>query len=147
MNSFIDRLRLSRRLASLRRTLGVREPSAETVFTRIYEKNLWADTESRSGRGSTLARTETIRNNLPQLLESVGAGSLLDAACGDFNWMAQVDLRSIHYFGVDVVPDLIARNQEFYARAGRSFNVANITRDPLAEVDVVLCRDCLIHHS
>lgn len=145
--SFIERIRLSRSVTSLRRVLGIRTPEASAVFSRIYEKNLWGDTESRSGRGSTLARTATIRAELRALLDSVGAHSLLDAACGDFNWMAQVDLGGIRYVGIDIVPDLIARNQQLFGREGRDFIIANIARDPLPEVDVILCRDCLIHHS
>lgn len=144
---FIDRLRASRRVTSLRRALGIRDPAAGVVFSRIYEKNLWGDSESRSGRGSTLARTAVIRAALPALLEGVGAQSMLDAACGDFNWMARVDLGGVRYVGVDVVPDLVERNRRLYGCEGRDFILADITRDPLPEVDVVLCRDCLIHHS
>lgn len=145
--SLIDRLRVSRRVKSLRRVLGIRDPCASVVFSRIYEKNLWADAESRSGRGSTLARTQVVTAALPVLLDNVGARSLLDAACGDFNWMAQVDLRGVSYVGVDVVPKLIERNRRLYGDEGRKFLLADITFDPLPEVDVILCRDCLIHHS
>lgn len=144
---FIDRLRISRRVTRLRRALGIRDSGAGVIFSRIYEKNLWGDSESRSGRGSTLARTAIIRDALPALLEGVGAQSMLDAACGDFNWMAQVDLGEVRYVGVDVVPELIERNRRLYGREGRDFILADITRDSLPEVDVILCRDCLIHHS
>ncbi|HYV25564.1 MAG TPA: class I SAM-dependent methyltransferase [Pyrinomonadaceae bacterium] len=123
------------------------QPSIKTTFTRIYENNCWADPESVSGRGSTLARTEVIRHALPVLLESIGAKSLLDAACGDFNWMRHVDLSGIEYSGADVVPELVSRNCRLYGGKGKSFAVLDITRDPLPEVDVILCRDCLIHLS
>ncbi|MCA1818303.1 MAG: class I SAM-dependent methyltransferase [Acidobacteria bacterium] len=145
--SFIERLRTSRRATRLRRALGIGDPGAGVVFSRIYEKNLWGDPESRSGRGSTLARTVVIRSTLPALLEGFGARSLLDAACGDFNWMALVDLGGVRYVGVDVVPGLIERNRRLYGGENREFLLADITRDPLPEADVVLCRDCLIHHS
>ena len=145
--TFIDRLRISRRVTLLRRALGIRDPGAGVVFSRIYEKNLWRDPESRSGRGSTLARTAVIRDALPALLDRLGARSLLDAACGDFNWMARVDLGGVRYVGVDVVPDLIARNRRLYGGGVREFLLADITRDPLPQADAILCRDCLIHHS
>jgi SAM-dependent methyltransferase len=147
VTSFIDRLRISWRAASLRRALGIRDLSTGAVFSRIYEKNLWGDSESRSGRGSTLARTAVVRDALPALLEGVGARSMLDAACGDFNWMAQVDLCGVKYVGVDVVPQLIERNRRLYGSEDREFILADITRDPLPKTDVILCRDCLIHHS
>lgn len=119
----------------------------EAVFSDIYRKNAWADPESVSGRGSTLARTEVIRRELPSLLGSVGARSLLDAPCGDFNWMQYVPLGDIAYIGADVVPELIARNRAFENAPRRVFAVLNITRDRLPQVDVILCRDCLIHFS
>jgi SAM-dependent methyltransferase len=147
VSSFIERVRISRRVTLLRRALGIRDPEAGVVFSRIYEKNLWRDQESRSGRGSTLARTVVIRAALPALLEGVGAQSLLDAACGDFNWMARVDLGGVRYVGVDVVTDLIERNRRLYGGEGREFLLADLTRDPLPTVDLILFRDCLVHHS
>ena len=122
-------------------------PSLQDTFTDIYHENFWADPESVSGRGSTLARTEVIRQELPNVLESVGAKSLLDAPCGDFNWMRYVDLGEIEYLGADVVPELITRNRQRFERDGRSFLVLDVTSDPLPEVDVILCRDCLMHLS
>ena len=147
MTSLINRLRISRRAAWLRRALGVRELGMQAVFSLIHDDNLWADPESRSGRGSTLARTNAIRDALPALLRELRAASLLDAACGDFNWMSRIDLGGVKYVGVDVVPALIAANRSRHGREGREFVVADITRDPLPEADVVLCRDCLIHLS
>ncbi|MDQ3814431.1 MAG: class I SAM-dependent methyltransferase, partial [Armatimonadota bacterium] len=49
--------------------------------------------------------------------------------------------------GADVVPALIARNQRLYGHEDRKFVVLDITRDPIPTVDVILCRDCLIHLS
>ncbi len=136
-----------RRLREVQQTLGLGSPSMGTVFTDIYRNNLWSDPESVSGRGSSLARTEVIRSALPAVLTSLNAQSLLDAPCGDFNWMQHVDLEGIEYTGADVVPDLIARNRQMHSLRGRTFVVADVTRDPLPKVDVVLCRDCFIHLS
>lgn len=119
----------------------------EEVFAEIYVNNTWGDPESVSGRGSTLARTVVIRKELPVLLKSVGAKSLLDAPCGDFNWMRDVDLSGIKYTGADVVKDLITKNRSTYGRADRSFLTLDVTRDRLPQADVILCRDCLIHLS
>ncbi|HEV2706829.1 MAG TPA: class I SAM-dependent methyltransferase [Pyrinomonadaceae bacterium] len=138
---------LYRRLREVRRALHIRYAGMGVIFADIYRNNLWADPESVSGRGSTLARTETIRRALPALLASVGARSLLDAPCGDFNWMRYVELQGVEYTGADVVPELIARNQQMHGRRDRSFIVADVTRDSLPRADVVLCRDCFIHLS
>lgn len=136
-----------RRLRDAGEALRRRARSTEAVFADVYRKNLWGDPESVSGRGSTLARTEVIRRALPALLESVGARSLLDAPCGDFNWMRHVELGVVEYVGADVVPELVARNRAAYARPGRSFVVADVVKDRLPRADVILCRDCFIHLS
>lgn len=129
------------------RGAGAREESLEAVFSDIYRNNLWENSESVSGRGSTLARTAVIREALPRLLGDLGARSLLDAPCGDFNWMRHVALEGVGYTGADVVPELIERNRREYGRAGREFVLLDITRDVPPRADVILCRDCLIHLS
>jgi SAM-dependent methyltransferase len=121
--------------------------SMEAIFTEIYRKNAWGHPESVSGRGSILARTVVIRRELPGLLAGVGARSLLDAPCGDFNWMRYVELGGVEYVGGDVVPELIERNRAAYEGEGRRFVTLDIVRDELPRADVVLCRDCFIHLS
>lgn len=123
---------------------ALRRTSLTTVFSEIHRTNAWRDPESVSGRGSTLARTRVITSQLPVLLQELNADSLMDAACGDFNWMRYVELGSIKYTGVDIVPDLIARNRQLYQK---TFVVQDITKDRLSDADVILCRDCLIHLS
>lgn len=140
-------VRVYRRVMSAEESDGRMTPGVEEIFSRIYLRNEWADPETVSGRGSTLARTEVIRGLLPDLLESVGARTLLDAPCGDFNWLRYVDLRGVEYTGADVVPGLVERNRLEYGGEGRSFVVLDITRDVPPRSDVILCRDCFIHLS
>jgi hypothetical protein len=129
------------------RDIFLRGPDAEAVFSDIYERNLWNDPESASGRGSTLQRTTVIRSVLPALLREVGAESLLDAPCGDFNWMRYTELGPVKYIGADVVPSLIARNEQSYGRDGRKFMVLDITKSVIPRVSVILSRDCFAHLS
>jgi hypothetical protein len=124
-----------------------RRRDAEAIFSDIYEKNLWRDAESKSGRGSTLERTTVIRQELPALLRELNVKSLLDAPCGDFNWMSQIDLGPVMYIGADVVPSLIRRNQRLYGDDSKTFLTLDITRDVMPDADVILCRDCFIHFS
>ena len=126
---------------------ALRRPSMEAVFSDIYHRNLWQDPESVSGRGSTLARAAVIMSRLPPLLRELGTRTLLDAPCGDFNWMRHTDLGAVRYIGADVVPDLIADNRRLYGGPERSFVVLDLTRDRLPRADAILCRDCLIHLS
>ena len=87
--------------------------SPKQRFTRIYNLNTWKDPETVSGRGSSLASTEAIRRELPQLIKSLGITSVLDAPCGDFNWIKDVlkECPDVTYFGVDIVDALISKNQ------------------------------------
>ncbi|MFL6229428.1 MAG: class I SAM-dependent methyltransferase [Pyrinomonadaceae bacterium] len=94
-----------------------------------------------------MARTEAIRRALPAVLDGLGAQTLLDVPCGDFNWMRYIDLGRVEYTGADVVPGLIARNRQMHGSRGRTFVVSDVTRDRLPRVDVILCRDCFIHLS
>ena len=79
-------------------------------FQRIFEENAWGNRESVSGEGSNLERTKVVRAELPGLLARHGVRSLLDAPCGDFYWMKEVDLAGVDYIGVDIVPEIIARD-------------------------------------
>jgi SAM-dependent methyltransferase len=119
----------------------------EATFASFYAENRWGDDESASGPGSSLARTAKLRNELPVLLKEIDARTLLDAPCGDFNWMKDTALGVEQYIGVDIIPALVARNQELYANDRTQFLFLDITSDKLPRVDVILCRDCFIHFS
>jgi hypothetical protein len=117
----------------------------EQRFARIFTTNLWAG-DSRSGLGSALTATVGVREQLPRLLEALGAGSLLDLPCGDFGWLNTVPL-DLDYTGGDIVATLVSTNQERFGGARRRFVRLDLTADPLPRADVVLCRDCLVHLS
>ncbi len=127
--------------------ISLRPRRRDEVFSDIYRGNRWRDEESRSGSGSNLSETRVLRNELPALLASLGAVTLLDAPCGDFHWMSQVDIDGVIYVGVDIVPELIERNRDRFAGPTRSFEVRDVVKGPLPAADVVMCRDCLVHLS
>jgi hypothetical protein len=116
-------------------------------FGEIFRKNIWGSEESASGVGSTIAATEAIRDELVSICEDFHVKSLLDAPCGDYGWMSSARLPLESYTGVDIVPELIERNQGTYSTAGVTFKVRDLTRDPLPQVDLILSRDCLVHLS
>jgi hypothetical protein len=70
---------------------------------------------------------------------------LLDAPCGDFNWMAAVKTGVADYTGIDLLETLIQRNRERHAAPGRQFLALNIVEDKLPQADVIFCRDFLGH--
>jgi hypothetical protein len=118
-----------------------------SIFDTIYKENRWKSQESRSGRGAELCNTESIRASLPNVLRYIGAKSMLDASCGDFNWMKEVPLDDVLYYGCDIVQELVDQNNKLYSRPGRGFFQADITKDRLPEVDLILCRCTLYHLS
>jgi hypothetical protein len=120
--------------------------SAEEIFTDIFRRRGWPARESVSGGGSDLAETGQIVAALPVLCAEYQVHSLLDIPCGDFNWMRTVNLRGISYLGADIVRELIAQNQQ-YTTAGIAFRQLDLLVDPLPKVDLILCRDCLVHLS
>ena len=119
----------------------------EDRFTYIYEHNKWKDSESVSGAGSSVGVTEKIRAKIPRLLESYGIARMLDAPCGDYNWFRSVERGQVEYIGGDIVQVLIDKNQEAYGDETTSFIHLDITKDPLPDVELWMCRDCLIHLS
>ncbi len=68
-------------------------PQAREIFAKAYDTYQWGSQESRSGQGSELAATENLRAYLPELFERLNVRTFLDAPCGDWNWMREVDLR------------------------------------------------------
>lgn len=118
------------------------------VFSDIYETNGWKNNESVSGHGSTLEATKEIREALPGLIKRLQIQTLVDIPCGDMNWMSDVVLDKVSYFGADIVPEIIERNRSNYGSLdGIFFYVMDITSDPMLPADLILCRDLLGHFS
>lgn len=116
------------------------------IFEDIYTNNTWGSDLSHSGCGSDLIQTKQIIENLPQIIANLSVNSILDIPCGDFFWMQHVNLDNIAYIGADIVNDLIRKNQAFASR-NRTFQSLNLISDPLPCVDLIFCRDCLVHLS
>lgn len=117
------------------------------VFTEYFEKSSFSGggSETKSGKGSTLEYTYALRESVPLLLRSVGAKSILDAPCGDFNWLRKINLDDMIYIGMDIVREMIVLNSKKYGTDKRFFVEGDITSAPLPKVDVVLCRFFAIH--
>ena len=117
----------------------------KAIFTEIYHRNQWNSEESVSGKGSEIQETMVIRERLPEIIKNYGVESLLDAPCGDFNWMKEITQNLDYYLGVDIVSELTEKNNRQYGTEKRQFATKDVTVDPLPQVDLILCRDCLVH--
>lgn len=139
-------------LSRLARRMGVRRQtstlSQQATFTGIFEANAWHEAESVSGPGSTQARGADFRAELVSMLDAYAIRSILDAPCGDFNWMRDVLAeRDLPYTGIDIVEALIAGSAHRHGAANRRFLCLDMTRADLPAADLILCRDGLVHLS
>ena len=119
----------------------------EEIFTHIYEHDCWGDSETASGFGSNTFNTVAIRRELPIVLRNLGIRSMLDVPCGDHHWIQELKLDIEEYIGADIVGELVRRNAQTFANAQKRFYQLDITRDPIPRVDLIFCRDCLVHFS
>lgn len=117
------------------------------VFTDIYRRKAWGEGDSISGPGSDAEQTRAVVEALPELFRELQVSSMLDIPCGDFHWMSTVPREGIGYVGADIVKELIDRNCREFAREGISFQRLDLLSDRLPAVDLVMCRDCLVHLS
>jgi len=125
----------------------LRSMSAEELFTDVFKRKAWKTKESVSGYGSDLEQTEYIALELPKLFSAFNVSTLLDIPCGDFHWMNTVDLGDVKYIGADIVLGLILENKEKYKTNNIKFVHTNLIADELPKVDLIFCRDCLVHFS
>ncbi|WP_130472648.1 GlcNAc-transferase family protein [Candidatus Magnetaquicoccus inordinatus] len=125
--------------------LSDEERESRKIFTDIYQAGRWGGVESRSGSRSLWRKTKHWREHLQQLVHRWTIRTLLDAGCGDGNWLAWMDEALLDlYLGVDCVAELISNNQQLFAQhAHYYFKVADLTRDPLPCMDAILCRHVL----
>ncbi len=125
----------------------------EELFTSIYEHKQFYDPNSRgtdesvSGAGSSQDATTIVRKALPLIIKRLKAKSILDAPCGDFNWMQHVNLNGCSYTGMDIVLPIIDNNLDTFANSNRRFLCCDFTQINLPQHDLIICRDGLVHMS
>ena len=118
----------------------------EAVFTEIYSTNFWGSQESFSGSGSELQHTDTMRSNLPAIIEQYDIKSIFDAGCGDWNWLRHVDI-DIEYTGADIVKSLVDDLTQKYQKSNVRFIHTDVVENKFARHDLVIARDILFHLS
>jgi hypothetical protein len=129
------------------RDYRLKKKQTEEVFLDIYKNNKWGGKDSISGRGSDIHQTKSIAKELPTVFNNFNISTMLDIPCGDFHWMKDVDLSNVNYIGSDIVSELVEKNSTQYKRDGLSFQKLNLIKDKLPKVDLIFCRDCLVHLS
>lgn len=118
------------------------------IFGSIWRSNYWGSTESNSGPGSTMEQAKGLIEELPKLFDSLDVKVILDAPCGDLNWMQYIlEGAEYDYIGGDIVGKLVDNNQKRYGTEKITFLKLDITRDNLPAADLWLCRHTLFHFS
>ena len=116
-----------------------------SVFSDIYSKNSWGSAESRSGPGSAVSRTGSIRRGLLNVISAYNITSVVDCPCGDLNWISPIVDRIPNYLGIDIVDDLVRDNKGRYPHL--RFERDDITTSSLLGSDLLIVRDTLFHFS
>jgi hypothetical protein len=118
----------------------------QDVFTDIYVRNHWQG-QSKSGAGSDLRQTEEVKLILKRVIQECEIKSILDVPCGDFYWAKEIDFGHVSYCGADIVEKIIDVNNTIHRKGNIQFIQADITSSALRKVDLIFCRDCLVHFS
>lgn len=123
--------------------------SNKTKFTEIYsQKGFAGDSYPASGIGSTLEQTKIIRQRLPLIFREYDISSFVDVPCGDFTWMAKVNLDGMQYYGFDIVKSVVEKNRSLYEKNNIHFNELDVVAAIVpVSADMIFCRDCLVHLS
>lgn len=108
--------------------------------------HLSSGNETPNGPGSSIDATKDIRNNLPKIFEKFNIKSMIDAPCGDWNWMQKIKLKDVKYYGYDIMPEYINDNKERFENNNVKFEVKDVVEEDLGvSVDLIMCRDFVMH--
>ncbi|MBL7827449.1 MAG: class I SAM-dependent methyltransferase [Saprospiraceae bacterium] len=143
----IGYLNYYRFLKNLFATNGFKSERLPGIFDEIIQTNYWKGSDSICGATSGVAATSELRTELQQLFTNLNIRSVLDIPCGDFVWMKEMDLSAVQYTGADIVQTMVDDNNRRYAAPNIHFECLDLTHSDLPRVDLVLCRDCLVHLS
>ena len=126
-----------------------RRLSAKEVFTQIYRDNEWhgETDEFFSGHGSRPAMAAPYCEAVAEFIATQGIRSVVDLGCGDFRVAAGLQRTRVRYVGVDIVDELVERNQVRYGSENISFLCRDIVTDELPDADLCLVRQVLQHLS
>lgn len=125
------------------RGLGVEE-----TFDRVYAERWWGDGPGfDSGEGSGEALATPYVQRIRDFIESRGIRSVVDLGCGDFRVGRQLISPDLDYVGVDVVGDLVKRNQRTFGAEKVRFEHRDLIGGELPGAELALLRQVLQHLS
>lgn len=120
----------------------------QKAFEQIYSNHAWGG-GSRSGPGSDPEHTGIYVHFVNQWLEHHSdSKSIVELGCGDWATTSRIEIKPNHsYFGFDIVPDVIASNQERFTAENLRFECRDFISNPPPGADLLLIKDVLQHLS
>jgi hypothetical protein len=122
----------------------------KNLFTETYHLDKWGrGSGPKSGLGSSLPYTESLRVNLIRIINEYKIKKIFDCSCGDWTWMREIKKELPDYIGNDIVKDLIDINNEKFSSEKIKFvcgdMIENLSSFEDGYFDLVICRHTLEH--
>jgi SAM-dependent methyltransferase len=111
----------------------------ESVWNLIYANNSWNGVDSLSGPGSDFLPTQYVARDLKDVIDRIGAKTVLDVGCGDAFWIPELP----GYVGVD--PSYMACDRALINHPDRDFRVLDPVVEELPQADAAICRLVIQH--
>lgn len=108
------------------------------IFTSIYDNNIWGG----SGGGSMPSVTVEYRLLIDKFIDNYKIKTIIDFACGDWQFSNLIDWSCVHYLGVDCVQSVIDENIKKYESKNVRFMCAE---DINIGADLLILKDVLQH--
>ena len=126
--------------------------TTEEVFTKIYENNIWGSSNGKFFSGGGSANAAIVSPYIKMISEQASSEgfrglTFVDLGCGDFHVGRQLLPLCSQYIGIDIVKQLICRNQENYGNETTHFMHRDIVTDELPVGDVCFVRQVFQHLS
>ena len=126
------------------------ESDLQKIFSDIYRDGIWGTDEfgrGTSGGGSTPQEFQPFVDYLHNFLSETPIQSIVDVGCGDWVLGRSINWGDRDYLGIDIVPELIERNQASFTKENIHFLHLNASEEELPKADLLICKDVLQHLS
>ncbi|WP_246034853.1 class I SAM-dependent methyltransferase [Polaribacter aestuariivivens] len=121
------------------------------AMQQIYEQNLWGgfteDFYSGDGSHNPKLVSPYLKSIQTFLVTFNNPITVCDLGCGDFNIGINLLPFTKKYFAIDIVPELIKRNDKIYKAENLEFLCLDIAKDNVPKADCVIIRQVLQHLS
>ena len=116
----------------------------QATFSEIYARGVW---RGGSGAVSNVENAVLYAAYLQHLIRKPGVRSIVDLGCGDWRFTKHIDFGNCDYLGVNIVQDVVERNQAAYGTARVRFVCSDITKFEIPACDLLVSKDVLQHLS